>query len=59
MDVISDLIQLLNLYKNCHNGLCGGSIGILISSYLSTSIYIKFDEGLKWSKALRYPSTFG
>ena len=59
MDVMSDLIQVLNLYKNCHNWLCLGSIGIVMSSYWTTSLYVKFVEGLKWSKALIYPSIFG
>ena len=59
MDVISDLIQIENLFKNCHNWLCLGSIGILFSSYLTTSLYLKYFEGLKWSKALIYPSLLG
>ena len=58
MDVTSDLIQMLNLYKNCLNGLCAVSIGIVVSSYITTLLYIQFFEGFKWSKALSFPFIF-
>ena len=54
-DVLSDILQMFGLYNNCHINFFLISLCIVASSYIVTVVYIKFDENLKWSKALFYP----
>ena len=58
LDLSSDIAQTISLYKNCHGGLSGVSIGIMISSYITTLFYFKFFEQFSWSKSFSYPSIF-
>ena len=59
MDIVSDIIQIISLYKNCHSDFSGLSFGIIMSSYFTTSLFIKFDQNSKLSKAFAYPVRFG
>ena len=59
MDLLSDIVQTISLYKNCHNDLCGGSIAIVISSYVTTALYVKFEQNSSWFEAFSYPKVFG
>lgn len=54
-DIISDILQSINLRYNCHYDLFGLSLGIVVTSYVTTTIYLKFQENLEWSRAIKYP----
>ena len=58
LDLSSDIAQTISLYKNCHGELSGLSVGIMISSYITTLIYFKFYEQFTWSRAFSYPFIF-
>ena len=57
-DVLSDILQTVSLYNNCHKMICAISVGIITSSYVITSLCIKFTKNLKWSSALFFPWVF-
>ena len=59
MDYLSDIVQTVSLYKNCHNDFCGISLLVIASSYFTSAICIKFGENLEWPKALSYPVMIG
>ena len=57
-DILSDILQTVSLYNNCHSSICALSVGIILLSYVITTVYIKFTENLRWSKAFLYPWLF-
>ena len=54
IDIASDLWQAWEFYTNCHYIYFASNIGIIISSFLVTSIYAKFYLGLRWLDSIRY-----
>ena len=57
-DILSDILQTVSLYNNCHSTICALSVGIILLSYVITTVYIKFTENLMSSKAFLYPWLF-
>ena len=57
-DILSDILQTVSLYNNCHSTICALSVGIILLSYVITAVYIKFTENLMFSKAFLYPWRF-
>ena len=57
-DVLSDILQTVSLYNNCHRMICAVSVGIITSSYAITALCIKFTKNWKWSSAVFFPWVF-
>ena len=57
-DVLSDILQMLSLYNNCHLDFFITSVLILVSSHMITVIYVKVHSNLTRTSALFYPWIF-
>ena len=53
LDILSDVLQMHSLEKNCHYWFLASSIGIVVISFLVTSIYVKHHFGVDWLKAVQ------
>ena len=59
LDLLTDLFNTITLFQNCHPKYGILSVCIMLSSYITTVLYLKFQMKLKWSLngavALFYP----
>ena len=53
-DILSDLINMITLYQNCHYKYFGLSLTILVVSYLTTVLYLRFNLNETWRRAVCY-----
>ena len=58
MDIMSDVLQSIGLYMNCHKNYFSVSLAIMLSSYMITTFYVKIMLGYSWCKAIFYPWKF-
>ena len=58
MDIMSDVMQSIGLYMNCHPNYFSGSLAIMVSSYMITTLYVKIMLGYDWCKSMFYPWQF-
>ena len=54
-DLLTDLLNTVTLFQNCHTYLGLISMSIMLSSYITTVLYLKFEMEEKMSVALLYP----
>ena len=54
-DILTDLLNAITLFQNCHKYLGMTSISIIFSSYITTLLYLKFQMEEKITVALLYP----
>ena len=59
LDIISDLMFLYDLLINCHFKYFAISFNILVWSYVSTVLFLKYKHSLSWKKSLLYPHYHG
>ena len=57
-DILSDLLQTVSLYNNCHYDFFHISLTIITSSYLITVVYIKNRTNQTWTTCFFYPWSF-
>ena len=57
-DVLSDILQMLSLYNNCHIDFFITSLLILVTSHMITVVYVKVHSNLTRTSALFYPWIF-
>ena len=57
-DVLSDILQMLSLYNNCHIDFFISSLLILVTSHMITVVYVKVHSNLTRTSALFYPWIF-
>ena len=57
-DVLSDILQMLSLYNNCHLDFFITSLLILVTSHMITVVYVKVHSNLTRTSALFYPWIF-
>ena len=55
LDLLTDLFNTITLLQNCHPKYAILSICIMLSSYITTVLYLKFQMEHKMSVALFYP----
>ena len=53
-DLLSDLINMITLYRNCHSKYFGLSFTILVVSYFTTVLYLRFNLNETWRRAVSY-----
>ena len=53
-DLLSDVINLITLYRNCHFKYFGLSFVILVVSYFTTVLYLRFNLNETWRRAISY-----
>ena len=53
-DLLSDIINMITLYQNCHYKYFVLSITILVVSYFTTALYLKFNLNESWRRAVFY-----
>ena len=53
-DILSDMINMITLYQNCHFKYFGLSFTILVVSYFTTALYVKFNLNESWRRAVFY-----
>ena len=53
-DILSDVIIMITLYGNCHYKYFGLSVAILITSYFTTVLYLRFNLNETWRRAVFY-----
>ena len=58
MDIMSDVMQSIGLYMNCHPNYFSVSLAIMVSSYMITTLYVKIMLGYDWCKAIFFPWRF-
>ena len=58
MDILSDILQSIGLYMNCHVKYFTVSASIIVSSYMITALYVRFSLGYKWSTSIFFPWRF-
>ena len=58
MDILSDILQSIGLYMNCHVKYFSVSASIIVSSYMLTALYVRFSLGYKWSTSIFFPWRF-
>ena len=51
-DILSDLFQTVNFYNNCHIRYFSVSLGIIISSYIITAVFVKLTSKWSWLQSL-------
>ena len=54
-DIISDILFMLTLFLNCHTFYCTASLSIILLSYATTVVFLKFKFNIKFKLALCYP----
>ena len=55
LDLTLDVLQTANLYNNCHNIYGSISMGIILLSYFTTVLVVKYDMKKDWKFAVLYP----
>ena len=58
MAILSDIMQGLGLYMNCHVKYFTLSLSIIVSSYLITIIYVRFSFECSWCQSIFFPLQF-
>ena len=58
-DLYSDTVFMITLYMNCHVYYSIMSLAIMLVSYMSTAIYLKFKLNQDFKKAFLYPYYHG
>ena len=54
-DIISDILFMVTLFQNCHTFYCTTSLSIILLSYATTVVFMKFKLNIKFKQALCYP----
>ena len=54
LDLSSDVYIMITLYGNCHFKYFGLSVAILITSYFTTVLYLRFNLNETWRRAVSY-----
>ena len=54
-DIISDILFMVTLFLNCHTFYCTTSLSIILLSYATTVVFMKFKLNIKFKQALCYP----
>ena len=55
IDIISDILFMVTLFKNCHTFYYITSLSIIIVSYATTAVFLKFKLNIEFKQALYYP----
>ena len=55
LDLILDILQTSNLYNNCHDTYGSISLGIIVFSYVTTVLVMRYDMKKDWKFAIAYP----
>ena len=53
-DLLSDIINMITLHQNCHYKYLVLSLAILVVSYLTTVLYLRFNLNETWRRAICY-----
>ena len=53
-DLFSDVFNMMTLYRNCHFKYFGLSFAILVVSYFTTVLYLRFNLNETWRRAVSY-----
>ena len=53
-DIISDILQIVSLFRNCHKYYASLSIFFLVLSYFTTALHL-ICNGETWLDAIAYP----
>ena len=53
-DILSDVGNMITFYQNCHMKYFGLSFGILVMSYFTTVLYLRFNLNETWTRAVSY-----
>ena len=53
-DLLSDIINMITLHQNCHYKYFVLSLAILVLSYLTTVLYLRFNLNETWRRAVFY-----
>ena len=53
-DILSDVGNMITFYQNCHLKYFGLSFGILVMSYFTTVLYLRFNLNETWTRAVSY-----
>ena len=59
MDILSDIMQSIGLYMNCHPRYFSVSISIVFTSYLITVLYVRLVLRCSWSRSIFYFVVYG
>ena len=59
MDILSDIMQSIGLFNNCHVKFFSVSLSIILSSYMITVLYVRFVLRCSWSKSIFYFVIYG
>ena len=60
LDILSDIMQSIGLYENCHEKYFSVSMSIIVSSYMITVLYVKFMfVELSWCESIFYFVKYG
>ena len=55
-DILTDINNIVsNLYANCQTFYGNISVGIMVTSYITTSMTLRFQLGKSWISSLGYP----
>ena len=54
-DVLTDFFQTYNYFANCHYKYGAASLAVILSSYVSTVLHLKFFMKQDFLVALKYP----
>ena len=55
IDIISDILFMVTLFKNCHTIYYIISLSIILVSYATTVVFLKFKFNMEFKHALCYP----
>ena len=58
LDILSDIMQSIGLYMNCHVRYFSVSLSIIVSSYLITALHVKFSLKYSWCESIFFPWQF-